>query len=311
MNYLELAQRLRRKCRVAGSGPSGLTGQNEEYSRLLDFVNEAWMEIQRARDDWNFMRASACCQTVAGQTTYSDSDFGITDLGYWALDFSNGDTFRNYANPGVTITTGSPGTITLAGHGLNDGEAVQFYATGALPTEISTGTRYYVINKTTDTLQISTYGGTAMALSGSPSGVYMSSSGKAFSGARSEIFMNVWSYDDWRDTYLYGAMRSAYTRPIVVAKVPDNTLACGPITSAGYTLVGDYYRVPSEMTAATDEPSLPEQFHMAIVYKAMMYYGASEAAPEVYDDGAAQYKAILAQILRTQTRPMRLAGALA
>jgi hypothetical protein len=228
--YLELAQRLRRKCRVTGNGPSAVTGQTEEYARLLDFTAEAWLQIQNMRTDWMFMRASASCATVQGQSSYGATDFGLTDLGYWALDYCEGDTFRNY----VTAT------------GLN-----------------------------------------------------------------SEVFMGIEDYDSWRDLYLYGANRTTFTRPMVVARTPDNKIACGPIPAAGYTLIGDYYRLPTRFTAAADVPSLPVQFHDAIVYKAMTLYGASEAAPEVYDDGAQSLREIMHQIVSTQTRRPRLAGALA
>lgn len=228
--YLELAQRTRRKCRVTGNGPSAVSGQSEEYARILDFVAESWLQIQNLRTDWLFMRASASCLTVQGQTSYGATDFGINDLGYWALDERAGDTFRNY--------------VTASGLG-------------------------------------------------------------------SEVFMGIVDYDSWRDLYLYGANRTTYTRPLVVARTPDNKIACGPITDAGYTLGGDYYRLPARLVNAADVPLLPVQFHDAIVYGAMKLYGASEAAPEVFDDGDASLRQILRQIIATQTRRPSLAGPLA
>lgn len=229
--YLQLAQMLRRECRVSGSGPTALTNQTEEYNRLLAWINQAYIAILNLHTDWRFMRASASCVTVQGQSTYSPTtDFGLTDFGYWALDYANGDTFRNY----VTA-----------------------------------------------------------------------------SGASSEIFMEVWDYDFWRDAYLYGALRTAYTRPIGVALAPNNSLACGPIPAAGYTLLGDYYRVPTEMTAADDVPVIPTQFQWSIVYRAKMYYGISEAAPEVYDSGKEEFERIIRQMELTQLRRVRMSGALA
>jgi hypothetical protein len=55
---------------------------------------------------------------------------------------------------------------------------------------------------------------------------------------------------------------------------------------------------------------MPEQYHMAIVWKAMMYYGASEAAPEIYDAGEKWFKTIFKQLSDEQAPRMRLAGAL-
>lgn len=230
MDFLALINRAKSKCRIGGAEVLVVTGQNAEITRLINFVNEAWMEIQRAKPRWIFMRASATCPTVQAQYAYTPMDFGINaTFGYWALDYSNGDTFRNY-----------------------------------------------------DTA----------------------------SGIANETFMSVVDYDTWRNTYLMGANRSTYTRPWVVARAPDNTLVCGPIPSAGYTLVGDYYRRPIEMTTAGEVPVLPEQFHMAIVYKAMMYYGASEAAPEIYDDGREEYVKIMRQIAATQLQRTTLGSAL-
>lgn len=230
MTFLDLAQKLRRKCRVSGSGPTSLTGQSEEYLRLFEWVNEAYMTIQRMHTDWRFMRASTAAVTVQGQPTYSAvTDFHLTDFGYWALDYAEGDTFRNY----VTA-----------------------------------------------------------------------------SGTNSEVFMLPMEYDVWRDSYQFGALRQTFTRPMYVALAPDNTLALGPVPAAGYTIVGDYYRAPTELANSTDSPIFPAQFHMAIVYLAMTYYGASEAAPEVYDDGKASFDRIIRQMEMTQLRRPRLAGAL-
>lgn len=315
MNFLTLTQTLRVKCRVTGNGPTAVTGQSAEYNRLFLFINEAWMAIQRMHTDWRFMRATASCPTVQGQQTYSPTaDFGLTDFGYWALDHRNGDTFRNYANPQVTITIASPAVVSLTGHNLSNGQTVTFGTTGALPTGLTAGVPYFVVNRTANDFQVAaTAGGTPINTTGSQSGnqTITSNNTRNFAGFLSEIFLDVSDYDWLRDTYFYGANRMTPTRPIMVARAPDNSLACGPVTAAGYTLVGDYYKVPKEMVAATDVPSLPEQFHWAIVYRAMMAFGVSEAAPEIYDEGAENLRTIIRQIEASELRRVTLPGALA
>lgn len=53
-------------------------------------------------------------------------------------------------------------TITAAGHGLKNGDVVQYGATGAI-AELTNGTSYYIINKTTNTFQLATsFGGSAI-----------------------------------------------------------------------------------------------------------------------------------------------------
>lgn len=53
--------------------------------------------------------------------------------------------------------------ITSAGHGLSNGQRINFIALNTLPTPLIEGTDYYIINKTTDTFKVSlTLGGTAI-----------------------------------------------------------------------------------------------------------------------------------------------------
>jgi hypothetical protein len=72
----------------------------------------------------------------------------------------------------MTVTIASPGVLTL---GINptNGDAVVFQTTGTLPTGITAGTVYYVINASGVTCNISaTYGGVAINTSVSQSGVH-------------------------------------------------------------------------------------------------------------------------------------------
>ena len=198
--------------------------------RLLSYINEAWMSIQRLHTDWHFMRASCSATTTEGTYEYdAAADFALTDFGHWALDYESGDTFRCYL---------------------------------------------------TDT------------------------------GTADEQLMGVLDYDDWRNQHLLGSLRSSYQRPSVVARAPAGTLMVGPIPAAGYTIAGDYYKMPTEMTLAGDQPSLPPQFDMAIVYRAMMFFGVSEAAPEIYGEGRSEWRIMRAQLEDTELRRITMPGAL-
>jgi hypothetical protein len=73
----------------------------------------------------------------------------------------------------VTITIASPGVVSWTAHGLSNGETVMFETTGALPTGLLPDTLYYVVNKATNTFQLSlTLGGAAINTTGSQSGVH-------------------------------------------------------------------------------------------------------------------------------------------
>lgn len=68
-----------------------------------------------------------------------------------------------------SITIASPGVLTRTAHGYYNGMRLRIYAlTGTLPTGLTNGSQYYVVNATTDTFQLSaTFGGTAINTTGS------------------------------------------------------------------------------------------------------------------------------------------------
>lgn len=229
MNFLTLTTRLRRKCRVSGTGPTTVVGQIEEYARLVDWVNEAWMEIQMRRTDWMWMRNSMTFPVVASQASYTLAEIGST-----GTNFSN---FGNWQR-----------------------DSIRCYLTAT--------------------------------------------------GTSDESIVSEMDYDHWRDIYQYGASRTTTGRPSVYCVTPGLGLGLGPVPSADYTISGDYFKVATEMSADADIPALPTQFHMAIVYRAMMLYGVSESAPEVYDEGDANLKVMLARMESQQLPQMQEPGAL-
>lgn len=96
MNFLQLTQRLRQECGVAGTGPVTTAGQIGQAKKLVDWINTAWLEIQGLHNTWNWMRKPFSWVTVAGTGDYLPSALTntltgqpMTDLRYWYKD-----TFR-------------------------------------------------------------------------------------------------------------------------------------------------------------------------------------------------------------------------
>ncbi len=129
-------------------------------------------------------------------------------------------------------------------------------------------------------------------------------------GVGTELAMGYRDYESWRDLYLMGANRNNFGRPMEISITPDKQLALGPLGATGYTVTGDYYTVATELVADTDTPALPSQFHMAIVYKAMTLYGASEAAQEVYQEGDSAYRRMMSRLTIDRLPEITLGGAL-
>lgn len=131
-------------------------------------------------------------------------------------------------------------------------------------------------------------------------------------GYLDETYLDPIGYDEWRNGYMYGAMRSVQTRPVAVAIGPAKELCLGPPPNGNYTVTGDYFRPPNQFSADTDEPTgLPAQFHMAIVYNAMMMYAGYEAASEVFQRGEAGYKRLINELEANYGPRVFFGGALA
>lgn len=95
---------------------------------------------------------------------------------YVVAEYANGAIAHHYVDSTpatVTITIASPGVVSWASHGLSNGREVVLSTTGALPTGLTAGTVYYVVNATSNTLELSaTKGGAAINTSGAQSGVH-------------------------------------------------------------------------------------------------------------------------------------------
>ena len=117
---------------------------------------------------------------------------------------------------------------------------------------------------------------------------------------RDEQLLNYMDWSVYRNLYQYGNMRYTNARPVVVSITPSKHLAFGSIPNQAYVIVGEYYKSPQTLTADTDVPIMPDRFHLAIVYRAMMSYAGYEAAPEVYQRGELEFKRLNNRLLIDQ-----------
>lgn len=118
--------------------------------------------------------------------TIVSSSLQTAPIGFLVCDGSNTVSRTTYANlfnaiaPNkgtVTITIATPGVITLSSHGFLTGESIFLTTTGALPTNLSANTLYYVINVDANTFRLAisyanAIAGTAISTSGSQSGTH-------------------------------------------------------------------------------------------------------------------------------------------
>ncbi|QJQ93915.1 MULTISPECIES: hypothetical protein [Halomonadaceae] len=111
--------------------------------------------------------------------------------------------------------------------------------------------------------------------------------------------------------------KAAPERPRHITVTPGDVMRLGGaltfdgMPSEDETLSFEYFRKPQVLSANGDTPRLPEEHHMAIVYRAMTQYGLYENAPEVIQQGASNEARLMNEIERSQLPAVVLPGGLA
>lgn len=117
-------------------------------------------------------------------------------------------------------------------------------------------------------------------------------------------------WDDFSAYYLRGSLQTQSGPPDVITIRPNRSLMLWPIPDAIYTISGEYYKRAQTMAADADEPLIPPEFQDAIVWRALMMYGAYEGASEKYSHGQNEYKHLLSRLELNQLPEFELGDAL-
>lgn len=86
MDFLQLCERARHESGYSGSGPTSVTGQQGQLLKIVRWVQQAWVDIQLKRPNWDFMWEEFSFSTAVGTRDYLAADKGISDLGLWDED---------------------------------------------------------------------------------------------------------------------------------------------------------------------------------------------------------------------------------
>jgi hypothetical protein len=119
---------------------------------------------------------------------------------------------------------------------------------------------------------------------------------RVYTATTDEQYLEFIPWDIFRQTYLFGTARDAEGKPAFVTIDPGKALYFYPKPDAVYTIGGEYFKKADILSGNTDEPIFPSQYHMAIVYRALMFYGAYDAANERYSHGQNEYKKMLRKL---------------
>jgi hypothetical protein len=109
---------------------------------------------------------------------------------------------------------------------------------------------------------------------------------------------------------IYGRGEQQNNRPTEYA-LANNKIYLGAIPDKAYRLDGSYWKAPQVLSLDTDVPDLPEHFHDAIKWRAIMMVAGKGGAFTDRIVAQAEYSQMYRQIVLEQTRPTGMGAALA
>ena len=129
-------------------------------------------------------------------------------------------------------------------------------------------------------------------------------------GVNAEQFLCYVPWDDFSDAYMMGSTSVQQGLPVYFTIKPDQSVQLWPIPNDAYTVRGEYFKRAQSMAANSDEPLIPLAFQEAIVWRALMLYGAYAAADEKYSHGQNEYQSVLSRLELNQLPEFQLGEAM-
>jgi len=186
---------------------------------------------------------------------------------------------------------GWPGTgpVSVIGQTGQMGQVVDWIAAAYNDVQTAHSTwRFLRTDFDFDTIAtVNTY--TAAAISITDLATWVKESFQIYSAVTDEQYLWFEPWKTFRPVYRFGSNRTQSVRPTVISIKPNNSLILWAIPDDTYTVTGEYYKSSASMATDVAVPNFPDRFHMILVWKALMYYGAFAAAEEKYAQGENEY----------------------
>lgn len=128
MTFLELCTTLRQESGIAGAGPTTTSGQSGELERIVNWVKQAYVDIQDNNASWRFLRATFSFNCTPSVQSYNASSVPLianwkplsirlyltTVANEWFIDYVPWEEFRESRLFGTARTqTGRPVECTI------------------------------------------------------------------------------------------------------------------------------------------------------------------------------------------------------
>ena len=130
-------------------------------------------------------------------------------------------------------------------------------------------------------------------------------------GQAGEYDLEYLPWMEFRRRCLRGSAASRTGRPQLASQDDARQLVFYPTPDAAYTISGLYKKSPQTLADDDDVPECPAQFHSAIKWRALLYLGVYDEAPQQMGFWDQQLRRTLGELIQHQTPPIERPGALA
>jgi len=279
MNHLLIAQTLADRADIPRNGLTDVASATGEQALVVQWVRDALLDIQTNEEiKWDFLHNEFSKPLKPAKNLNAavavDKTGGLSGLPSTAHGFVTGDV------------------VTVIGTDNYDGSHVVHEDTGANEIVItatyaaetfSTGDQvfikdyeYYVVNGV-QSFDFSTF-------------KYY----KKSEGANWKTPLQYLPYDQFQEK---AADYSDSSDPVYVTTTPKKSLRIWPAPDDDFILVADSFLKPQSMAVNGDIPILPENFHMMIVWKALIDYAGFEESSAIFKFAAIRYDAFYEQLV--------------
>lgn len=93
-------------------------------------------------------------------------------------------------------------------------------------------------------------------------------------------------------------------RPSSVTIMPNNALRLRELPTEAGTLTARYYKAPQALVLAADIPEMPPEFHMLLVWDALLDHAVGELAQEQYARAVDRRAALWYQLMNRELEPV-------
>lgn len=101
-------------------------------------------------------------------------------------------------------------------------------------------------------------------------------------GQAGEGTLDLLPWDEFRRDFMVGSNATETGKPAYLTVNPSNQLVLWPIPDATGTLRGRYKKGLQTLSADSDTPEMPEEFHAVIKWRALMYMATFDEAMEQF-----------------------------